>query len=209
MTFIPHDTGEALSQREQIQDAIIRKLTVLKDAGLIKCILPIAWRIHNEDSWNQTHEEINSRYPAITVCPLDLDDAKEGGTGRAAGLMDVQIVCVSRHARNTVEGRIRSDAAGLAGGDPGVWSILQLIKVRLFDADLEVEGVHELVPHSEGEVASSSDYSAWGQIWHVQVETNVDWARGILTKLELVATRLRAGENPATDLSILTEIPQP
>jgi len=209
---LPYDSGLVVSQREAAQDAIIARLVgaLGGTTGFLEAVIPLSFRVHDDESWDLAHKELRGRFPAIMVGILDRDASSAGGPGRSLGELEVQIIHCSKHMRGTVEGRATTDHVGATSprGDVGLWGQMELTDALLFDWKIGIKTIHQLRMVKESEIITMPEYSAWQQVFKLPVERSVDWARGVVVKLERIVSTLKETTVPAAhDLTFDSDVP--
>lgn len=214
------DSGLAAPQRSLIQAAIIQKLAPLKlqtlggtdPKGFCQAIIPTSWRVRREleGSVDLLWRVCNGRAPAICVAPLDLHPDQAGGPGRSVGELEIDLYFVSNHKRSLVEGRATADAIAAAAdtADPGLYAMMELAWMYLFDVDLAIPTVHELKLHGEFEVDTVEKYTIWRQEWRALLGRDADMYRGITQKFTNAVTELDPTDDqpPALDIKLNTTV---
>lgn len=206
---MPHtfDTGHTSPQRKLIVQKMIDALTPLKlqslggsAIGFLEAVIPISYRVDRSDedfAIGQLMLDLGGKSPAVAIAPLDLRAKQAGGPGRAVGELEIEVYIVSSHMRELTEGRASTDAIATADitGDPGIWAILELVWMYLFDIKMGTATVHELKLEREAEIVTDEKVTIWKQEWAIQVGRDVNLYRGLAQMFTNAKTTL----NPTDD----------
>ncbi len=202
-----YDTGHTSPQRKLIVDKIIEALAPLKLPGLggasngfLEALIPIGYRVDRSDddfAIDLLWRDVGQKSPAIAVAPLDLLSTQAGGPGRARAELEVEIYIVSAHRRDVTEGRMSGDAISAADdtADPGIWAILELVWMYLFDIKMNLSTVHELKLEREAPLIMDEKKAIWRQQWSIVVGRDANVYRG----LSQLFTNARTELNPTDD----------
>lgn len=197
------DSGLAAPMRTLIANAAVAKLLPLKLAtlggaanGFLEDVFVIGFAVEKGDShaidmlWDAT----GGRSPVVVIAPSSLRKTGASGIGHTVGDLDVDVMIVSTHRRSVTEGRATTDAISTAddSADPGIFATLELVWAFLFDVDLGLGGkIAQLKFDREYELDTHEAVTIWKQEWKIQVERNVNLARGITQKFLTAHTTLK------------------
>jgi hypothetical protein len=212
-----YDTGLTSPQRTLIQNKIIELLQPLKlltlggtDAkGVCQAIVPLAFRVRAEDidTISLLETKLGSKSPAIAVAVLDLDGEQAGGVGRATAELAVELYFLTSHRRDVTEGRATGDAISTADdtADPGIYALLELAWMYLFDSPLGIPTVHEMKLRHEREVITTERQTLWRQTWHVMVGRDKNMYRGLVQQLTRAVTTLNPTDDTPPSKNIIVD----
>lgn len=193
---MPHafDTGLLGAQRTLVRNAIVARLAPLLKAngGYLHAIKKMACRYRGDEQTAELIERtFQGREPAIGVAlgkmtfeSADLDARTQ------LGELEVVIYVFGANQRDPahVEGRLAIDVAGNASNlaDPGIEIVLEHVQQLLLGQELGVDGVQELRPVDEDEVATAEPGSVWEQKYTVKLERAIKpWRNNtLITSLE-------------------------
>lgn len=191
---MPHtfDTGHTSPQRKLIVDKMIAALSPLlvptlpggSAIGFLEAIIPISYRVDRTDddyAIDVLLRDLAGRSPAVAIAPLDLVSKQAGGPGRAIAELEIEVYVVSSHERDLTEGRAASDAIAAADitADPGIWAVLELVWMYLFDIKMGIATVHELKLEREAEIICNETLTIWKMEWSIQVGRDANLYRGL------------------------------
>lgn len=193
---MPHvyDTGLAKPQRTLIRDAVVARLAALKRPTMyLEAVAMIPARVtgRGDDAGiAEILDVLNGRAPALVVA-LGRAEYAPGGmpASRAMKTIEIAIYAVSNHSRGVVDGRLANDAAAATvTRDPGIETMLEHAEQMLLGKPLGLsDGIQEIRPVSEDELATAKDLTIWEALYSIRVERRINHNRlitEILTEIE-------------------------
>jgi hypothetical protein len=196
------DSGLYVPQRFAIRRALVERLgstptgngkPLLKSAGgyLVKIgVLPRPLRGASDDELALVWIALQGSTPSLCVALGDMTDFEsiDGNEGYFARL-EIGVYSLSRNLRSFVDGRMSPDvvSAGDPTADPGIETMMEHVREILCGQEIDLIGVHELRPRSEGEVCTDGEGTLWEQRFSALVETSVNPQRtnsNLVTEIE-------------------------
>jgi hypothetical protein len=220
------DTGLAEPLRTLIRNAIVERLAVLTRAqgAFAQGIVPMPFALKSQlRGMDETElgfflDALNGRTPAYGVALGDTKVVKRSA-GSRVGELEVEIYSFCSHQRNLVLGRLEADGPAMLFDikDPGIDVMLELMRERLDEQQLDVETIggkaKEMRFEGEYELLTNRNQSIWGSMFSIQVELPANPNRDIVEYLTTLDTKHRIGAgsppNPATNplIETLTTVP--
>lgn len=203
-----YDTGLAKPQRTLIRDAFITRLSLLKvTTGLyLQGVIALPNRIIGRDDEigiGQLINALGAQSPAMAVA-LGRGDHGEAGAPASRGrkTITISVYVWTNNVRGMVEGRLKGDAASLAGfgetKDPGIETMLEHAEQLLVGKDLGIAHVDEVRWQAEDEIYTGEEGSIWEAIYTVRVDRTINHNRLVTQLLTEIETRHNlSGADPA------------
>lgn len=196
------DSGLQRPQRSVIRQALVdrlgstatgngRPLLKLRGGYLARIgMLPRVLKSGSEEDVAFLWIALQGAVPALCVAlgRMDLSPAGMGGEDYT-GELEIAIYSVSQNLRALVDGRLSPDVVASADptADPGIETMMEHVREILSGQELGIDGVHELRPRFEDELATGGDVSIWEQRFTAIVEVSVNPQRAnsdLVTSIE-------------------------
>jgi hypothetical protein len=201
-----YDTGLAKPQRTLIRQAVMARLALLKKPALyLQAVAALPLKIQgrsDEEGLGFLALALNGAAPALAVV-LGRGDVAAAGQNAAHARKTIELVVyvVSNNVRGLVDGRLAGDAASAASdsADPGIETMVEHVEQMLLGFDLGIDGVEEIRPVSEDELATGQDVTIWEVVFSIRVDRSINHDRSITQLLLDIETRNRVDGSAAAD----------
>jgi hypothetical protein len=209
-----YDTGLAKPQRTLIREAVMARLALLKKPTLyLQAVAALPIKIQgrsDEEGMGFLQLALNGASPAVVVV-LGRGDIAAAGQNAAHARKTIELVVyvVSSNVRGVVDGRLAGDAAAATSdsADPGIETMVEHVEQMLLGYDLGIDGVDEIRPVSEDELATGQDVTIWEVVFSIRVDRSINHDRHLTQLLLEIETRNRVhGSAAAGDYVTLTAL---
>jgi hypothetical protein len=212
-----YDTGLAMPQRTLVREAVMARLAALKKPfRYLQAVAAMPLKIQgrsDEEGMGFLFHALSGAAPALAVVLGRGDFAAAGqNAAHARKTLELVVYVVSTNVRGVVDGRLAGDAAAAASdtADPGIETIVEHVEQLLLGRDLGIDGVEEIRPVSEDELATGQDVTVWEVVFSIRVDRSINHDRAITQLLLEVETRNRVhGSAAADDFVTRTALEEP
>lgn len=153
---LPFPTGDTRPQETRIAEAVIERVRLLhRDAGLFLAHVgevPVMPSRMKDEAWDMLVQKLRGQAPAALVV---IDAARTELTSTTGNrwrrTYELTVALLSNHRRDTIDGRVNPDGAGLAGDrDPGLRATCELTDMLLLGWRPDVDGAREIQAGARG-----------------------------------------------------------
>lgn len=200
----------AEAMRTQIEQAIVARLAGKKYAaggtGYLRAIEAYNGDLTGAEGVDDMKRLVGGRCPAVLVSTSD-GSYQSIQVQRRKAILDLQVellVIASSYRSREARTQGKPVAAPQPGEDPGIYRVIEDVRLALMGSTLGLPGVHPLAPVSERAVVHAPGFCIWQLVYKTDVEAFLPREEAADPDLTGIAGQLGGDMSPVLELETPT-----